>query len=252
MDYLISKLGEQMHDEHITWPMLAKVFSESKELQHSLHLTVEEAENLFHHLAADHGTVDCDTFVFAVFRLQALTNSVDMLAIDYQQERGLSRIADLDSRLRFAVAGVHHQLEGIITSIAGLERMIAAMHKDVAEVQELEGALVVKQNLRIRLQASTDEKQRSILETDTSNVTIADLRGTFNLNRSLSELEELGETLRKQRSPTGEERDKHVDLVADAIVQSMQTVLVQELSKVCKATAERERELESSRPIETL
>jgi hypothetical protein len=260
MEYLISKLGEQMadNDERITWTMLEKVLSESKELQEQLHLSVEEAENLFNHLPSNSGTVtpsvDCDTFVFAVFRLQAVSHSVDMLAIDYQQEKGLSRIVELDSNLRFAVAGIHHQLQGILASIAGLESLIASTHKDVAEVQELEAALERKHNLRVALQNTTGEKQRVILETESSaaGATVADLRGKFDLHRHLSELEALGAALTQQRSSTSDETERHVGLVADAIVQSMQTVLVQELSKVSKASAERERGWQSGRVIETL
>eukprot|EP00927_Polykrikos_kofoidii_P079395 TRINITY_DN76179_c0_g1_i1.p1 TRINITY_DN76179_c0_g1~~TRINITY_DN76179_c0_g1_i1.p1 ORF type:complete len:641 (-),score=117.71 TRINITY_DN76179_c0_g1_i1:101-1867(-) len=235
-------------DDNLTWEGVQKLLKNNPQLQSLLRISMESAEDLFKQLDVNNtGCVSTDVFVFAVFKLRTRSTSVDMLSIDYQQEKALHRIGQLHHGLRIAIAGIQSRLTTLFAMLPGLEAEIEAVRRGVAEVQEYEQILNAKRAERKMLQEGGYNHNGTIEEDEmsTKHMSVEDIRESFALNNRLTELEKLVDALYQEddSEETYHERvagtESSLGGVADNIVHSVHLVLQKELEALRSAAAER-------------
>jgi len=229
--------------EGIVWKDMLRAMETHPEVEQAMNLTVVELEKLFLHLDEDaDGVVATDEFIFAVFRLRAMSKSVDMLSIDYQQEQSLQRIQYLYNGLRHAIAGIQSRLTALYAILPVLEDEIQKVRRGMEEVEELDSILMLKRQSRGGFSANCSKAEDDEVDI-MARMTVEDLRGTLHLNRRLADVEAAAQCLRDDVPlVAGEEVDTsvedHIGAVASCIVQSLQLALQQELANVRMMAAE--------------
>lgn len=133
LDERLAQLGFSASDQ-VCWADIAPALQDV-----SLGVSVEVAERLFQHLGTD--TVLVDDFLFGLFKLRTITKSVDMLSIDYQQEKTLRRISELQASARLALANVQARLSPLHRTLLQLQVRVAELRGELLQLLELRAKL---------------------------------------------------------------------------------------------------------------
>merc|ERR1711879_979875 len=146
-------LPESDHGESsLTWEVIEKAIGSNERLMQKLTLTKDVLLELFQHIdEKGDGAVNSDDFIFAIFRMRAMSKSVDMLSIDYQQEKALQRISELHHGLRYAIAGIQSRLTALFSLLPQLEEEIESVRNGLEEIQRWETILEKKREYREKL-----------------------------------------------------------------------------------------------------
>jgi len=218
-------------NDTLSWPIVKHVMSSQPRIQEGLAINLTEAKLLFKHLDEDDsGKVNYDDFIFAIFRLRAMYKSVDMHSVDYQQEKALQRVGQLETSLKRSVSGLYSRLSSLYGMLPDIEDEVKCAKDAITEVFFLQEALEDKKAYREKLES---HHQKGIpLDPDAAGTKdLFSLRMKSELNRALAELEaSTARHARKERSVT--ETKKLMESLAVSAVHSVKMILQREVSKV--------------------
>jgi len=116
----------------LTWREYGKCLSANPDLVMQLGINLEVAKALFHQLSYDVSeTVSIEEFIFGLIKLTRQSKSIDMLVIDYQQQRAQRCVAKLNkrftddaARLRMSTKQLAKRLAGIMSDCAPLRSFL--------------------------------------------------------------------------------------------------------------------------------
>mmetsp|Transcript_34003 Transcript_34003/g.65819 ORF Transcript_34003/g.65819 Transcript_34003/m.65819 type:complete len:517 (+) Transcript_34003:494-2044(+) len=116
----------------LPWREFAKGLSANPDLVMQLGINLEVAKALFHQLSYDVSeTVSIEEFIFGMIKLTRQSKSIDMLVIDYQQQRAQRCVAKLNkrftedaARLRMSTKQLGKRLAGIMSDCAPLRSFL--------------------------------------------------------------------------------------------------------------------------------
>lgn len=144
--------------EPVTWEELKKGLEDNDDVQRQLCLTVDAAHHLFNHLDRD-GTdmVSMEALIFGLFKLRSTTKSIEMLSIDFQQEKALRRIAQVKSSLHKYVAATEARLSQMLSTTEQLRDRLNRLRKEFLDLKDLEAKLL-ESEAAYRQEARRDEE----------------------------------------------------------------------------------------------
>merc|ERR1712043_138825 len=96
--------------------------------------------------SARSGVILVNEFTFSVFKMKSVSKSIDMLSVDFQQEKAVARITKLSHDLTVRVASTHSLLARIGNHIKALEMKVVAVESNIKEAE-----LVDKRRLRLEI-----------------------------------------------------------------------------------------------------
>jgi len=105
----------------LTWREYAKGLSANPDLVMQLGINLEVAKALFHQLSYDVSeTVSIEEFIFGMIKLTRQSKSIDMLVIDYQQQRAQRCVAKLNKRFTDDTARLRQSTKQLAKRLAGI------------------------------------------------------------------------------------------------------------------------------------
>jgi len=198
-------------------------------------LDISDVRNVFQRLdLLDEGSIRTTELTNGIFDLLTLPRSIDMVSIDYKQEKALHVIAELRNRLRCSASELQSSLVRLVTVLKTLDREAATIKMNMAEVQRLERELHQRREER-RARPTTSRKFVPKLR---QNLSAEELWQNSQLNRRLCQLEEslacptLGAADCIEVDDRGPPPTEVTEQVAADIVRSLQSVLRAELDQL--------------------
>eukprot|EP00929_Paragymnodinium_shiwhaense_P080022 TRINITY_DN41713_c0_g1_i1.p1 TRINITY_DN41713_c0_g1~~TRINITY_DN41713_c0_g1_i1.p1 ORF type:complete len:658 (+),score=167.50 TRINITY_DN41713_c0_g1_i1:192-2165(+) len=252
LNHMFKNMGFSKTDT-VPWEDIHQGLLENPGLLGKLNMSMEEVEELYNKCDGDGlGGVSHDDFIFALFKQLAISKSVDMLSVDYQQEQALLRIQELHQGLKFSVASLQSRLSALFSLLPQLEDEIGLLRRGMQEIRNLEESLQEKRATRKAMvagglrtlaeihpghellgglpQSSTGAQPSS---TTARVPNIWDIRANSELNKKLEETEKRVANLLQAPDGAHEADDdltsRHIERLADSIVLSVKLSLQQEM-----------------------
>lgn len=228
LDAVFTQAGFTSHGEKISWHQVEENFKlpESKRVLETLHLDMKDAENVFMHLDSHSqggGLVEKDEFVFSLFKLRAVSRSIDMLSVDFQQEKILDQLNELHTKLKKFSGALQHKFFKLHGLLPAIRQDIKEATDGIEEVRRLEEEL-----LGSNCDGSA-ENEAAVAD----RLDMEELSANFELSRRLARLEEAAERLggdSEGGGPPPADDDDAVAQVAAEIVESVKAALARELA----------------------
>lgn len=127
------------NDGLLTWDEFRKGFETHPAFFDDLEVTMETAEALYYQLDVyknDH--VSIDDFLFAVIKFKEASKTIDMLSVDYQQQKALREIYCLAQQCDSDVGQIEECTRSIDSSLVKLSQDINALRSEVRQILGLE------------------------------------------------------------------------------------------------------------------
>eukprot|EP00811_Abedinium_folium_P032774 NODE_5792_length_1734_cov_10.066584.p1 GENE.NODE_5792_length_1734_cov_10.066584~~NODE_5792_length_1734_cov_10.066584.p1 ORF type:complete len:552 (-),score=160.31 NODE_5792_length_1734_cov_10.066584:78-1589(-) len=190
----------------------------------------QAAASLFAHLCEEGSDrVSMSDVIFGIFKLRMVAKTVDMLSIDYQQEKALRLVAQFREAFVAHCSNLHVRVCSVNALFPALQAEITRLRRGIQELLDLEGKL-----RELRACSESDAVAGKVAHT------FEELQSDFRLNKKLRELQEavarLHSTGGANSARGGVEAEASdadaIEVVADAIALSVRATLKEELARL--------------------
>jgi len=243
---LANVFGEQgfIGEEVIHWSDVSRILREYPEVWAAVKVEERDAKHLLEQLEQQDHNTNVDEFIVGLFTLRSKSRSIDMLSIDYEQERALQTITEFRNNLRMSAATLQSKFFNLTVVLQHLESEVASIQVGIVDVQELENRLsrLQAQN-RSAPSGAQGGPQAAQPKRGPAHFSAAELMADKELHRRLSELEkELMQLSNENHGDACSDIDDKAAAMSEVavdVVRNFQNVLEQEMEQVLEQTGYR-------------
>lgn len=124
----IFKTMDTNEDSDLSWSEFEAGLAGHPQLMKKLDLTMKTAKFLYRELAIDaYGTVSLDDFLFGIIRHTQRTKSIDMVTIDFDQQRTLTDLRTLGLRCSTDMVRLTHHLDRSLLNVSSVRTDVEAL-----------------------------------------------------------------------------------------------------------------------------
>ncbi|CAE8596356.1 unnamed protein product, partial [Polarella glacialis] len=160
-------------------------------------------------------------FISCAFKHTSISKEVNIMAIDYQQNQVHSSLQEYGHELHTVISRSSKYIWELGSKMPELSVAVSATTRDLASLQQLEEALVAKQEA---LRALTQQNAKGSPRPDS----LEEINDQSQLNRQLEALEQIVDKLEEGMEMSGQ---KHLESLADDMTNSLWEVMLEELQQ---------------------